>query len=161
MRCDLLSAGGTEAIHLHLVVFDQETVTSGDFFLQFFDGFVFEFNDGVAAGTYKMIMMLPGSGMFIAGLAVMQQDLARQSRLDKQLERAVDRRMANAGIAGFNLEIEFFDADVLVGRKKNIEYDISLAGGAQTFACGKTVESFFLLENHAPPVIDLDFQDMD
>ena len=101
----LLPTVGTETIDLHLVILDQETVTCGDIFLQLFNGFILEFDDGVAASANQVIVVFPGQGMFIAGLTVIQQDLACQASLCKQLEGTIYSRMSDAGIAGFDFEV--------------------------------------------------------
>lgn len=153
-----VSAIGAETVDFQLVTSDHEAMQGGDFILQFLYGFVLELDYAVASGTDQVVMVFTGHHMLITGLAVMQQYLARQAGLHKQLQRTVDRGVADAGIAGFDLQIEFFNTDMLVGRKENVENHIPLAGGAQPFAGGETVEGFFLFQYHAPPLIELDIQ---
>lgn len=115
MKGNLLSAVGAETVHFHLMAFDKEAVTRGDLFLQFFYGFVLELDDGVAAGTYQVVMMLTRHDMLIAGLAVMKKDLASQTGLGEQLERTIHGSEANAGVALLYFKVEFLDTDVLMG----------------------------------------------
>ena len=124
---------------------DQKTVPCGDLVLQLFNSLVLEFYDGVAAGTHQMVMMLPGHDVLITGLSVVEKDFTGQARFYKELEGAIDRSLADTGIAGLDLHIEFFDADVLVRGKKNIEDDVPLAGGSQTFVGRELIECLFLL----------------
>lgn len=158
MTGNLLFTVGAKAVHFHLMAFDQKTMTRGDLFLQLFDGFVLEFDDGVAAGTYQVVMMLTRRDMFIACLAVMQQNLACQAGLGEQLERAIHGGEADARIAGFYFKVEFFDTDMLMSGEEYIEDDVTLTGGAKTFCRRKIVEYLLFFENHSPPLTEHDFQ---
>lgn len=94
---------------------NHETMQCCNLILQFLYRFIFELDNTVAAGTYKMVVVFAGQNMFIAGLTVMQEYLARQTGFNKQLESAVNRCVTNTGIAGFDFKVEFFNTDMLVG----------------------------------------------
>ena len=72
-----------------------------------------------------MIMMLTSHNMLIACLTVMQQDFAGQAGFNKQFECAIDSGIANTRIAGFNLKVQFFNTDVLMGGEKNSLFDFA------------------------------------
>ena len=127
-------AVGTEAVNFQLVAPDHKTVPRGNLVLQLFDGLVLELDDRVAAGTDQMIMVFAGQDMLVARLSVVQQNLAGQTGLYKQLEGAVDRGLPDPGIAGLDLQIQFFDTDVLVGGEEYIKDDCR-AGGWNADPC--------------------------
>jgi hypothetical protein len=136
---------------------DHETVACRYLLLQFFDGLVLELDDRVTPRANQVVMVLTGQRVLIAGLTVMQQDLAGQTRLGEQLEGTVDRGVADAGMAGLNLQVQFFDTDVLVGGKKEIENDVPLTRGTETLGRSKLVECPFLFEDHPAPLLNLKF----
>jgi hypothetical protein len=80
-----------------------------------------------------MIMVFTRHNVFIAGLTIMQQDFARKSRLGKQLEGSIHGCLTDTLIARLYFQVQFLDADMLVGGEKDIKNDVALAGGAETF----------------------------
>ena len=122
------ATAGTESVDLQLMAFDEKTISCGNFVLQFFDGLVLEFNDSAAPGANQMIMVLTGHDMLVTGLAVMHQNIAGQSGLDEKLEGAVDRGIADIGMGGLDLQVQFFNTDMLMGGEEKIEDNVSLAG---------------------------------
>jgi hypothetical protein len=127
----------------------------GNLALQFFDSLVLEFDDRVAAGTDQVIMVLAGQYMLVARLPVVQQDLAGQAGLHEELEGAIDGGLPYPGVAGLDLQIQFFDADVLMGGEENIEDAVPLAGGTEPLAGGKRIERSFLFLDHPAPLLNL------
>jgi hypothetical protein len=59
---------GAETVKLKLMVHYGKAVLSGNFTLELFNGFILEFNDRPATGADKMVVMLAGMQMLIAGL---------------------------------------------------------------------------------------------
>ena len=143
-----LPACRTQAVNLHLVTSDEKAVPRRDLFLQSFDGLVLELDDGAAGGADQVVVVFAGQYVFVSGLTVMKQDLPGQSRLGKKLQSAIDRGVTYAGMAGLYLQVQLFNAYVLMGREEDVEDDITLAGGAQSLGHGELVKRPFLFQDH-------------
>src|SRR5512133_1665151 len=105
-----------------------------------------------------MIMMFTSHDMLVARLTIMQQDFTGQAGFNKQFQGSIDCCLTDTRIAGLYLKVQLFDADVLMGGKKNIKNNITLTGGTQTLAGSKFVECFFLFQDHSHPPIEHDYQ---
>lgn len=154
----LTSTAGAKPVNFEFVTSDQKAVPERNLFLQFFDGLVLKLDNGVATCTDQVIVVFTCQDMFVTGLTIVQQYFAGQSGFGKQLQSAVDRGMADAGMACLNLQVKLFNTDMLVGGQENIQDNIPLAGGTKSFVGSKFAESLFLFKDHHAPLIEHGFQ---
>jgi hypothetical protein len=128
-----------------------------NFDLKLLDSLILKLDDGIASGTDQMIMMFTCHNMLEACLAVMQKNFTSQAGLYKQLQGAVHRSLPDTRVAALDLQVQLFDADMLVGGEENIKDNIALTGGTQSLAGCKFVEGFFLFQDHRPSLLNLIF----
>jgi hypothetical protein len=129
-----------EAVKLKLVRLYQETVGARNLVLKFLDGFVLKLFDAAATGADQMVVVFSLAQMFIAGLAVTEVNFIGDSRIRKELEGAVNRGVADAGVLGPKLQVKLFYAHVLLGRKEEVEDEVPLASGLESLMGNKIAE---------------------
>jgi hypothetical protein len=139
------------------VRFYDEPVTLGDFSLKILDGIVMEFRNGAAAGADQMVVVLPFSYVFVAGLTVAELDFPGYPRFGKELQGSIDRGIADVRMLRPEPQIELFDAHVPLGGKKRIKDDIPLTGGLESLAGNELLKNHFLGFFQAGTSIESDF----
>jgi hypothetical protein len=73
--------------------------------------------------------------------AIMEGDLARESALGEQLERAIDGGDAYLGVALLHETVELFDGEVLAGLDEGAEDGVTLLGVLQADALQMLMEA--------------------
>lgn len=81
-----------------------------------------------------MVMAAAVVLMLVSSNAIVECDFAREPTLGEQLERAIDGRDADAGIAFAHELVKLLDGEVLVSFKKGEEDGVALLGPFQAYA---------------------------
>src|SRR5262249_48205961 len=84
-------AGLAESVQLHLVRGDLEPVLARHLVLERRDAVVLELDDGAAAGTDEVVVVVPAHRRLVAGLPVPEVPRVGEAALVQQLHRPVDR----------------------------------------------------------------------
>jgi hypothetical protein len=96
---------------------DREAVFAGDFILQSLNLGVFELHDLAASGADDVVVMALVRDVVVLGLRPEMPCLGK-SGFAEQVERPVDRRQADVGVAFGELPVHLFGRDVLVLQKE-------------------------------------------
>jgi hypothetical protein len=89
--------------------------------------------------------------VLVARAAVAEAHLAREPRLDQQLERAVDGRVPDVRVFLLDEMIKVFAGEVLLGAQKHVENHVALRRPLQPGALDVPVKNLFLF-SHRPPL---------
>ncbi len=104
-----------------------------DLLFPFLEGFVAKLEDPATVGTNQMVVNVRFPEERIeASNAVTEVSGLSQTILDQDLERPVDRSVADPRVLGLDDVVEFLNADVLVEFEKLGDDEIALPGGLQT-----------------------------
>jgi hypothetical protein len=147
------SAFAAQAVQFETVAENLEFVLAGDLLLQLLDARIFEFQDGAAAGTDEVIVMLVVAGALIARLSIAEMALFGKTAFGEELQGAVDRRIPEIGILLAQLEVEFFGGQVGARLEKFVENNLTLPGRFQPLAGHEVPENLMPLR-HAAPLVE-------
>lgn len=104
-----------------------------------------EFDHLAAFGADHVIVMSVFEMMLVIGLVVAEPNLASKAGLGKELERAVNSRMADRRILLLHEEIEIFAGQVVLGTQENLHDQVSLRGAAEPGLLNVGVKDLFFL----------------
>src|SRR5262245_29368209 len=122
-------AGGLRAEPVELVAVAQHGEAAeplGDALLQALDLVVLELEDQAALHADQVIVVVADD--LVARLAVAELALDGEAAVDQELERPVDRGVADLGLALAHLEEQLVDRDVLAGAKELLDDRLALRG---------------------------------
>jgi hypothetical protein len=102
-----LAAIFTNTVNLKSVTGSGVIVSASNFLLQLIYFVRKELHRTAALGTNHMVMAAPVVLMFIAGDAIVESDFAGQSAFRQQLESAVYRCVADAGVFLLDQPVQF------------------------------------------------------
>ena len=105
-----------------------ETVTLGNAMLKRFEGFILEFNDLPTLEADQVIMVALSLSGFILCLSVRKFPLGGQAKTGEELQRSIDRRIANFGIDLCHLGIDLSEVLVARGIEKDTKNLFPLLG---------------------------------
>ncbi len=108
-----MTAAAAEPVEFEPVSGNREAVSSGDFLLELFDLTVFEFHDLPAIGADQMVVVALVGNVVILGLRAEMPGLC-QTRLTKEVERAIDGREPQMRVFLRQLVVHLFGGDVLL-----------------------------------------------
>jgi hypothetical protein len=131
---DAHSAIPARAIQVHAVVLQLESVAFHQPLLQLFDFRVDDFEELPARRADKMIVMAVAVAVLVSGGPILKVYLTAQSAFREELERAVDRGIADARMFLPDRSPELVDGDVLLDAEENAQYLLAGFAVAQTFA---------------------------
>src|SRR5256714_10170932 len=108
--------------------------------------------DGLAAlGADHVVVVRVLVVVLVARATVAETNLARESGLDQELERAVDGRVADAWVFLLDEVVEVFARQVLLRSEEHVEDTVALRRALQPGVLYVPVENF-LLFSHRPPL---------
>lgn len=111
-----------------------ETVAFGDRPLKLLDGRFFELDDGAAGCANQVIMVGCAVRQLVAREIVPEVEFIGEPTFGQHLQRAVDRCVADSGVALLDQGQEVFDGQVAPGVDEGIDNDPALFGRAQALA---------------------------
>ena len=106
-----------------------------------------ELDDLATLGTDHVIVMLMFVVVFVVGDAVAKANFARESCFGEQLERAIDSRLADAGIFLLDQPVEIFAGKMSFGAQKNVENQVALSGALESLLLNVFEENFLLFSH--------------
>ena len=113
-------------VELMAVAQDAETVALRDLVLRPLDHRALEFDDLSAAHADEMVVVLVLD--FVAGDAVFEMALARQTRVAQQLHRPVHGRVTDGRVCTANVLVDLFAGDVPGRLDEHLEDRLALLG---------------------------------
>src|ERR1700758_3779709 len=125
-RTLLLSAFFANAVNLKRVARGEVVIFPANFLLGLPDFLRKELHRTAAAGANHVVMAAAVVLMFIAGDAVMKGDFAGQSAFGEQLERAINRGIADASIFFLHQAVEFVGRKMVAGFEEGAQDGIAL-----------------------------------
>ena len=126
----LVAAVGAESVEFHLVMGQQHAQLLRDCLLHQFQFVVLELDYLAAAFADEMVVMML-AGDFIARLTLVEMTFGEQVAFLQQLERAVNRRIADVRIDLLDLGVEFFRTDMPPQLEEYARDIVALAGRFQ------------------------------
>lgn len=94
-----------------------------------------------------MIVMLVLVIVFVMGAAVAEAHFAGQPRPGQKLQRAVNRRLPDAGVLFAHQAIEILAGHMILGAEKDFQDQVALRGSLEALSA-KVFEEDFLLFGH-------------
>ena len=107
-----------------------------------------EFDRTAAIGAYHVVMTAPVVLVLVTSDSIMECHFARQATLCQQFERAVDSRIADAGVFLLYQTMEFVRRKMVTGFQKGAQNRIALRGLLQPHAFQVAVQNLLGLANH-------------
>ncbi len=115
---------------------------SGHINLKLLDPVIFKFKNRSASRADKVVVMAFGRTVLVPGKSVLKSTLFGQSGVSKQLERAIDRRIADPWMGLLDPAIQFFCADVPPRVDKNVQDRVTLGRRFESLT-GKILREMF------------------
>jgi hypothetical protein len=143
-RPPALGANAHDAVK---VVSDLKTVLGGDLVLQRLQLSRKEFNYSATLRTDHVIVVLVLVVVLVVSDAVAKADLARESGLSQQFERAINRGLPDAWIFLLYEPVEVLAGKMLLGAQKHIQNQVSLRSAFEPLLLD-VLEKNFLLFSH-------------
>lgn len=132
-----VAAGAAVAVQVVQMAGQAETVGFGELPLKLFDARIADFHDGPAAQAHEMVVVAVRPGHLIAGDIVAELDLRGQARVAQELERAIDRGLADARIQLQNVLVELLQRMMARKLEERLGDDAALRCGVQPPAAHK------------------------
>ena len=126
----------------------EVVVPASDFLLELADSPGKELDRTAAVGADHVVMAAPVVLVFVAGNAVMEGDLAGQSALGKQLQRPVNRGVADARVFFLHQAVQFVGGKMVAGFQKRAQDRVALRGLLQADTLQVPMKDFLGLADH-------------
>jgi hypothetical protein len=144
----LAAASLANPINLKRVPRGEVVILQADFLLEMADGLRKKLDGVAATRTYHVVMAAPVVLMLVAGDAVVKGNLARQAAFGQQFQRAIDRRIANAGVFFLHQSMEFIGRKMVASLQKRAQNRIPLRGLLKADLFQMPVQNFLGFARH-------------
>ena len=124
----LLLARLADTIHLKVVTRGHVVVFASNLFLYLVDLRRIELHRAAALRADHMVMAAPVVLVLIAGHSVLESHLARQPTLRQQLQRPVNRREPDPGIAALHQMVQLLRRKMAACLQKRAQDGVALSG---------------------------------
>jgi hypothetical protein len=128
-----------------------EAVLGGHSVLYGFEFGGVEFDDFATLHADHVVVMLVLVIVLVMRAPVAKADLARQSRLGQEFERAINCGLADTGVFRLHKPIEVFAGQMFFGSQKDIQNKVALRRSLQARLLD-VLEKYFLLFSHKIPL---------
>ena len=118
----------------------QEVVFAGQLVLDLLDARIIDLNDFAAGDADHMVVVTVRRRQLVTGDAVAEMDLRGEPGFAKQLERPVDRGLADARILLLHALVELFQRMVAGKAKEDLGDDAPLRRGVHPLAADELLE---------------------
>ena len=115
-----------DAVQLHPVMDQLETMGGGHLLLQILDRLQLEFLDLPARQAHQMVVVVLMDAGFEGGAAVAEMPLGRHPDIGEEVDGAVDGGGADGGIEQPHPSMEFLHRQVLVAGDEGLDDDLAL-----------------------------------
>ena len=146
--CGFLAAVLADAIDLEGVSGRSVMVPAADFLFQLIDLVGKKFHRASALGAHHVVMAAPVVLMLVAGDAIVKGDFAGQSAFREQLQRAVDRGIADARIFFLHQPVQFVGRKMVAGFQKRAQNCIALCRLLQAHSLEMLMENSLSFAHH-------------
>lgn len=123
--------GPAASVDFQAVIIQIKAVITGDFFLEFFNGFAFKFENGSALNADQVIVVLPVEVAFVAKRPVSEIMFLGNLAFLQEFQGSVYGGIADLGVVAANAMEEFFGIDMPFAAKKMAENIHALGGQFQ------------------------------
>ena len=123
-------------------------IFAADFLLKLADFLGKEFDRTAAIGADHVVMAAAVVLMLVAGDAVVEGDLAGQTTLRQQFQRAINRGVADAGIFFLHQAVQFVSGEMVAGFEKSMQDRVALRRLFQANRLQMAVKDFLGFADH-------------